>query len=76
MCMGCIMRAETKAHLDNILDSLAGADGGARYVHFMRALEQLDKQADEGDSVSNVIFTTLERFSKLIDALQPKSNNV
>jgi len=63
------IRPKTKAYLDNIVDTIACGDGGAKLVMFMSALTQLDKQAENGDESAKIILKTVQQFSKLIDIL-------
>jgi hypothetical protein len=61
------MRKETQKHLDNIMDCMAGADGGIRFVNLLMLLRGMDEKADEGDNDAQQVLDVMIRFSKMID---------
>lgn len=61
------MRRETKAALDNILDTMSGGDGGGRFAALRWMLEEMDKKAKDGDEPAKQIIARLNEFSRLID---------
>lgn len=66
------MRDQTQKHFDNILNTMTAADGGARFGHFMFGMREIDEAATKGDEKCKEIVEVMARFSRLIDALQPK----
>ena len=44
------MREQIKTAVSNITDTFTGADGGAKFVAFKAAIEEMDRQASAGDA--------------------------
>lgn len=61
------MRQDLKDAIQNILDTFSGADGGASFMFFRWLMEEMDRQAAEGDKEAELIVLHVKRFSKLID---------
>lgn len=64
------MRQKTKEHLDKIMDTFSGADGGVSFLKFKMLIEGLDTQAQNGDRKADMILDIMRDFSKLIDVAQ------
>ena len=60
------MRETTKQSINNILDVMTGVDGGAQYVRFLGIIEEMDRQASEGDPAALAVIDILVKFEKLI----------
>lgn len=60
-------RPFVKNHFDNIVDTMTGDDGGARFAHLKIFIDEMDKRAVNGDAASEQIITVMVRFSRLID---------
>jgi hypothetical protein len=63
------MRKEKQIEFQNILDCFTGTDGGVKFFFFKERMEQIDKQALNGDKSSEELILVMSRFSKLIDVL-------
>jgi hypothetical protein len=61
------MRVEIKRTFDNIVDTLACADGGVRFAKFRFFIEDMDKRAINGDKAAEDILLFMSNFEKLID---------
>jgi hypothetical protein len=59
----------TKAAMDNILDTFAGADGGVKFTRVLFAIRKLDEQAVAGNKDAQEIINLVVKFSRLLDAL-------
>lgn len=61
-------------HIDNIIDVITCADGGAKFMYFLMNIRYL---ATREDTDSQSIVKVVERFSKLLDVLgqEPKNEN-
>jgi hypothetical protein len=64
------MRRETKEHFTNILDSITGADGGARFINYKEFVEVMDDRAQKGDLAAEQIIELVKQFSRLINTSQ------
>ena len=67
------MRKETKTHLDNIVDTMAGADGGIRFIYLLAAIRSLDKEAAEGGKKAEGLLQVMVQFSDLINIIASMS---
>jgi hypothetical protein len=57
-----------KEALEFIQDTFVGADGGIRFVHLKLFIENLSKQADEGDyQAGQVLDKTIHTFRRFIE---------
>lgn len=61
------LRPATLRHVDNIMDTFAGADGGGKFVCFRILIEEMDRQAGTGDVAAQKIVDVVMRFSRLLD---------
>ena len=61
------MRPQTKKILDNIVDTMTGADGGVSFIMFRNLLEIIDKKAAENAPESVQIITIVGQFNRLIE---------
>jgi len=61
------LRPETEKEIRNIMDTFSGADGGGNFLCFRLLVEEIDKQASNGDKKSMDILDVITRFSRLID---------
>lgn len=59
-----------KDHFDNIVDTITGADGGARFAHLKVFIEEMDRRAVNGDANAEQIITIMVRFSRFINSAQ------
>jgi len=66
------MRKETQKHFDNIMDCMAGADGGGRFLRLKFMIEDMDKRADKGEVGAQQIVDVMVYFSRLIDVANKK----
>lgn len=60
---------QNREHLDNIMDTMAGADGGGRFLQLRFFLEHLELENSEA---SDELMKVMIRFSKLIEAANRK----
>jgi hypothetical protein len=67
------MLPETEKSFRNILDCFTGSDGGAKFFYFRLRIEQLDKEAINGDENAKELINIMHTFSKLIDILAERS---
>jgi len=61
------MRAEVAGALQNILDTMTGADGGLRFLRVKAFLEDFDNRASKGDDDAQKIVDVAIHFSRIID---------
>jgi hypothetical protein len=64
------MNEEQTKHFQNIVDSIACADGGIRLVYFKAFVEEMASRKD--DEFAPQIIEIMRQFSRLIDAAQPE----
>jgi hypothetical protein len=60
------MREGTQKALNDIMDVLAGADGGGQFVKFKVQLDDIDKQAHEGNESACAIIEIVKRFARFV----------
>ena len=53
--------------LNNILDTMSGADGGVSFIKLKFLLEDWERQAAQGDKPAQELCNVLHRFSNLVD---------
>ena len=62
------MKNETyQKAFDNVLDTMTGMDGGAKFLYFKMLVEDMAQQADNGDLPAKEVMKVITAFSKLID---------
>jgi len=59
-----------KTSLQKITDVFSGADGGDCFVQLRAFLEQVEKQAKNGDESAKEILDVVYRFSRLLDVVK------
>jgi hypothetical protein len=57
----------TRTAVENLMDTFAGTDGGAKYVRFCTFIIQLDRQAKAGDEASVQLLEIVHRMSRFVD---------
>lgn len=60
------MNPERKAHFDNILDCMSGADGGIAFMKTKILIEQLEKVEEDGNIEAEKALSAISQFSKFI----------
>lgn len=55
--------------IDNIRGTFAGEYGGVKYVRFVQSISELERRALHGDKAAQELILTVDRFSRLIDAI-------
>jgi hypothetical protein len=55
-----------KEQIDNITDTFTGADGGLKFVMFLKNMREIETR---DDPASKEILELVRKFSKLLDAL-------
>ena len=58
------MKPATEEALINIMDCVAGADGGMSFINLKMMIEDMDSRDEEG---AEQIIEVVKRFSRLID---------
>ncbi len=58
------MSPERKAHLDNILDCMSGADGGIAFMKTKILIEELEKE--DNNTEAEKALSVISQFSKFI----------
>lgn len=65
------MRQEIDKIFQRIIDVFSGADGGVLFVQLKCLIEEMDKQAQNGDeNAEQVLTVTLRSFDKLLNAAE------
>ncbi len=66
------MKPDTEKALINIMDCIAGADGGISFINLRGMIEEMDNRDEEG---AKQIVEVVKRFSRLIDVANNKDDN-
>lgn len=59
------MRPKLKEAVDNIVDTITGADGGVDFVSLLQMLEAVDEQGANENTQALAILEVVYRFSRL-----------
>lgn len=57
----------TRTAVENLMDTFAGTDGGAKYIRFCTFIIQLDRQAKAGDGAAVQLLEVVHRMSRFVD---------
>lgn len=61
------MNQDTKAALQNILDTFSGADGGVAFVQLRGLIEDMCERESNGDKDATEVINIMMRFNNLIN---------
>ncbi len=61
--------------LERIIDVFVGSDGGVAFVKLRFFLEDLEKQAVDGDASAQQIIEVVKQFDRLISCATDKDND-
>ena len=58
---------DLKAAMDDILDVMAGADGGVGFMRLCVFINGMDERAKKGDEAAQQVLEQVRRFRRLIN---------
>lgn len=64
------MNEKLKEAINDIMDTFAGADGGISFVNLRSILENMDKEAGNGNLSAQEILEVVYRFHRLVKMAQ------
>lgn len=74
------MNDELKRHIDNLVDTFACGDGGAKLVTFLAAMRDVSEQVNTGTEDTKLkckeIIKIVTTMSKLVDAVTRRKQEI
>lgn len=61
-----IQNHDLKAAIDDIMDVMAGADGGVGFSRFCMLINSLDEKSKRGDKAAQQVLEQVRRFHRLV----------
>lgn len=61
-----IQNHDLKVAVDDIMDVMAGADGGVSFARFCMFINSLDEKSKRGDRAAQQVLEQVRRFHRLV----------